>query len=71
MWENITVEQLYHLLNARLSRGLYTAVSTNLSRVDLKNRYTERVSSRLLDTRSSLAIPMLGKDIRLIRSENA
>jgi len=65
--ENITVEQIYHLINARLSRGLYTAISTNLSRVELKQKYTERISSRLLDTRTGITIPFLGKDIRLIK----
>lgn len=67
LMENITVEQIYNLINARLARGLYTALSTNLSRTELKEKYTERLSSRLLDTRSGLAIPLLGKDIRLIR----
>lgn len=65
LMENITVEQIYNLLNGRLLRGNYTAVSTNLSRLELKQRYTERVSSRLLDLRSALAIPFLGQDIRL------
>ena len=63
--ENVTVEQIYHLLNSRLSQGLYTAVSTNLSRTELQKRYTERVTSRLLDVRSGMAIPFLGSDIRL------
>ena len=67
LMENITVEQIYNLLNARLSRGLCTAVSTNLSREELRARYTERVSSRLLDTRTGMAIHFQGKDIRLIR----
>ena len=65
LMENITVEQIYHLLSHRLSRGLYTAFSTNLSRTELQKRYTERVTSRLLDVRSSLALPFLGEDIRL------
>lgn len=67
LMENITVEQIYNLLNARLTRGKYTAVSTNLSRTELQAKYTERVSSRLLDTRAGLAIPFLGKDIRQIK----
>ena len=65
--ENVTVEQIYNLLNARLSRGLYTAVSTNLSREELGARYTERVASRLLDTRNGMALHLQGKDIRLLR----
>ena len=67
LMENITVEQFYNLLNSRLTRGLYTAVSTNLSREELRARYTERLSSRLLDTRGGMAIPFLGKDIRLMK----
>lgn len=65
--ENVTVEQFYHLINSRLVRGLYTAVSTNLGREEIRARYTERVSSRLLDTRSGMAIPFRGKDIRLMK----
>lgn len=67
LMEGVTVEQIYHLINARLTKGLYTAISTNLSRVELKQRYTERVSSRLLDPRTGLTIPFLGKDIRLTK----
>lgn len=67
LMEGVTVEQIYHLINARLTKGLYTAISTNLSRVELKQRYTERVSSRLLDPRTGLTIPFLGKDIRLMK----
>ena len=67
LMENITVEQMYNLLNARLIRGRYTAISTNLGRVELKQKYTERVTSRLLDTRTGMAIPFQGRDIRLIR----
>lgn len=67
LMENITVEQIYHLINARLSKGLFTAISTNLSLVELKQRYTERVSSRLLDPRTGLTLQFLGKDIRLMK----
>ena len=67
MMENITVEQMYSLISARLSRGLHTAITTNLSRIELEKRYTERLSSRLLDTRTGMAIPFLGKDIRLMK----
>lgn len=69
LMEGVTVEQIYNLLNSRMLRGLYTAVSSNLSRTELEKKYTERVSSRLLDTRTGMAIPFLGKDIRLIREK--
>lgn len=67
LMETITVEQIYALLSSRMSKGLYTAVTSNLSRTELEKRYTERVSSRLLDTRTGMAIPFLGKDIRLLK----
>ena len=65
--ENVTVEQIYYLLNTRLNKGLYTAITTNLSRTEIQQRYTERVSSRLLNTRTGLAIPFRGRDIRLLK----
>lgn len=68
LMENVTVEQIYYLLNTRLTRGLPTVISTNLSRTELQQRYTERVSSRLLNTRTGLALPFLGKDIRLLKN---
>ena len=67
LMENVTVEQIYNLLNSRLTRGLPTAISTNLSRTELQQRYTERVSSRLLDSRTGQAIAFYGRDIRLVK----
>ena len=69
LMENITVEQIYALLSSRMSKGLYTVITSNLSRTELEKRYTERVSSRLLDTRTGMALPFQGKDIRLMRPE--
>lgn len=65
MLENITVEQLFNLINERQNARLCTVLSTNLSLTELKARYTERVLSRLLDKRTCLALHFLGEDIRL------
>lgn len=64
MWENITVEQLFALIDARLSRGLNTVISTNLSPLEVQNRYTERIASRLFDKRACQALRLLGADVR-------
>lgn len=64
MIENITVEQLFNLINERQSARLCTVISTNLSLNELKARYTERVFSRLYDQRNCLKLPFLGQDIR-------
>ena len=63
--ETITVEQLFNLINERQNAHLCTVLSTNLSLTEIKNRYTERVSSRLLDKRACQALLFLGEDIRL------
>lgn len=65
LWENITVEQLFALLEHRLTGGLHTVISTNLSLTELKTRYTERIVSRLMDDRLCLRLAFLGQDIRL------
>ncbi len=64
LMQNVTVEQLFYLLNERQSRGLATVVSTNLMMNDFRKRYTERIASRLLDSRGCRVITLEGKDIR-------
>lgn len=67
LWEGITVEQLFALIEHRNNNKLYTVISTNLNLTELKNRYTERLMSRLSDERLSKKLAFLGEDIRLIR----
>lgn len=62
--ENITVEQLFNLINERQSGRMCTVLSTNLTLNELKERYTERIFSRLYDQRNCLKLPFLGRDIR-------
>ncbi len=64
LMENITVTQLFNLLNERQNAQLHTIISTNLSIPELKTRYTERITSRLLDERRCKILKFIGKDIR-------
>ncbi len=64
LWENITVEQLFALINHRFANHKNTVISTNLSLTELQQRYTERIASRLLDPRACKVIQFLGEDIR-------
>ena len=64
LMQNVTVEQLFNLLNERQNRGLATVISTNLEMSKFRERYTERIASRLRDNRSCKVISLLGKDIR-------
>ena len=68
LMENTTAVQFYNLLNERRKRGLSTVISSNLTMSDVKNRYTERVSSRLLDADACRVIHLLGRDVRLMRA---
>lgn len=64
MMRNITVEYLFTLLNERMAAKRHTVVATNLSPTELKERYGERVASRLLDRGACGSLPFKGKDLR-------
>ena len=64
MMKNITVEYLFTLLNERMAAGRHTVIATNLSPVQLIERYGERVGSRLLDRMNCRTVRLNGKDLR-------
>ena len=64
LMQNITVEQLFNLLNERQNKGLSTMISTNLNLVEFRERYTERIASRLTDAQYCMVLNLTGKDIR-------
>ncbi|MBQ8073493.1 MAG: ATP-binding protein [Clostridia bacterium] len=64
MMQNVTIEQLFNLINERQRRNLATVISTNLSQEELRIRYTERIASRLTDRRNALFLPLRGRDVR-------
>ncbi len=64
MMRNITVEYLFTLLNERGAARRHTVIATNLTPVQLKERYGERVASRMLDRSACWTIQFTGKDLR-------
>ena len=64
MMRNITVEYLFTLLNERNAAKRHTVVATNLTPVQIQERYGERVASRLLDRTATAAVQFKGKDLR-------
>ena len=64
LMENITITQWFNLVNERQLHGKGTVISTNLSDSEMRNRYTERVASRLLNTSESLILQFRGEDVR-------
>lgn len=71
MTRNITVEYLFSLINERTGGGLHTVIATNLSFEDLRSRYTERISSRLLDKANFEVVGLAGEDLRLMGRRRA
>ena len=64
MLRNITVEYLFTLLNERAAAKRHTVIATNLTPLQLQERYGERVASRLLDKTCSALVQLKGKDLR-------
>ena len=65
LMDNITIEQLYHVINGRQNAGKHTIYSTNLNSVEFQGRYTERIGSRLLSSAGQCElIAFIGADIR-------
>ncbi|GHU66319.1 DNA replication protein DnaC [Clostridia bacterium] len=68
MQENLTIIQIFSLLNERNARRQHTIVSTNLMPSELMSRYTERVYSRLFDKRLTRVLSFRGADARRMRA---
>ena len=64
MIENVTINYLYYLINERLCAGKAMIVSTNFMPDELREAYTERVSSRLMDQRNTQVLHFVGTDVR-------
>lgn len=63
--KNVTIEYLYLLINERLTHNLTTIVTTNLSPIEINNRYGERIFSRLFNKTNSLPFNFDGDDLRI------
>lgn len=62
---SFTSSQLFYCINERLNSSKSTIISTNHPLNELRDRYTERVTSRLISKYT--VIPLYGSDLRLRR----
>ena len=60
---SFTQTQLYMLLNERLNKGLSTVITSNINIALLKDKYDERIYSRIIGEYS--LIKLIGEDLRL------
>lgn len=65
IYNNVTREYLYLLINERRNKGLRTIITSNLEPIDLREKYDERIFSRILDKESSIILKLESKDVRL------
>lgn len=63
---SVTVSQFFSLINGRILNSKSTLISTNLSLEDLRDRYSDRIFSRITDKYTILKFQ--GPDVRMIRS---
>lgn len=65
VFTNVTNEYLFALLNERIQRKKKTVISTNLLPSQLRQRYEERIFSRIADRKLSMVLHLGGEDKRL------
>ena len=64
VYKNVTAEYLFEVINERIVRGKQTFISTNLSLAALRDRYDERIFSRIVDQNITLVAKLEGNDKR-------
>jgi len=69
LYQKITVETLFSLINDRMSRQQPMAFSTNLTPLELNDRYGSRLASRLLDRKAVHVLRLEGEDVRLTKNK--
>ena len=66
MTNQFTVSCLFNLINTRINQGKKMIINTNLTDSELKNRYEDRITSRLFG--EFFPLVFVGKDARQIRT---
>lgn len=64
-YKNVTAEYLFVIINERIARRKQTFISTNLTLAELRDRYDERLFSRLVDTNITTIAQLEGADKRI------
>ncbi len=65
IYNNITLEYLNSLISSRLNKNKPFIITTNLSPIEIKERYTERFFSRIYDKSKSIYFEFNTKDLRI------
>ena len=60
-----TVSCVYNIINSRILSGKPTIISTNLTPSELEDKYTQRITSRIIG--SYISLKFIGRDIRQLK----
>lgn len=63
-FNNITREYTYLIINERRMKNLRTVITSNLAPMELRDRYDERIFSRVMDKSTSIVLELKGCDKR-------
>ena len=64
-FKNVTREYLYLVINERKMKNLKTIITSNLPPMELRDKYDERIFSRIMDQKTSIVLKLDGLDKRL------
>ncbi len=64
-YKNVTSEYLFVVINERIARGKQTFISSNLTLEEIRDKYDERIFSRLVDQKTTKIGQLVGVDKRL------
>lgn len=67
IYKNVTAEYLFDVINERETLGKQTMISTNLSLADIRERYDERIFSRLVNQKRTFVAMLDNADNRLTK----
>ena len=65
LYNNVTAEYLLSIISERLDKKKHFIITTNLTKSEILNRYSERFLSRISDKKQTAIIPFNGKDLRI------
>ena len=64
-YKNVTAEYFFAVVNERIARKKQTFISTNLTLQEIRERYDERIFSRLVDQSCTFVAELTGADKRI------
>ncbi len=64
VYKTVTAEYMFSLLNERIAQNRQTFISSNLTLEDLRDKYDERIFSRILDQNTTLVASLEGASKR-------